>query len=109
MSTPCATPSLPEFKFEFTNKEAAHNPEVLKQYEFILGKALQAQRTHHLAYGKEFRPLLALQQIFGLHPLWKWIKDFLKEGSKWPLKELSKEEQQKDLMHLPSGTTKAHH
>ena len=99
MSHALHTPSPPEFSFEFTNERAAHNLELLKRYEFNLGKALQAQKDSPLSYGKELRHPLVLQQIFGLHPLWKWMKDFLEEGSKGLLKELSKEEQQKDLIN----------
>jgi hypothetical protein len=97
MRTPCSTPSPPEFSFEFTYEGAAHNLEVLRRYNFSLGKALQAQQSSPLGNGKEFQPTLILQQIFGLHLLWKRMKDFLKEGSKWPLVDLSEEERQKDL------------
>ncbi len=41
-----------------------------------------AQQDSPLGSGKEFRPTLVLQQVFGLHPLWQRMKDFLKEGSK---------------------------
>jgi hypothetical protein len=54
MSTPCSTPSLPKFSFEFTYKGAAHNLEVLRCYNFDLGKALQAQQNSLLGNGKEF-------------------------------------------------------
>jgi hypothetical protein len=97
MGIPCSTPSPPEFSFEFTYEGAAHNLEVLRGYNFDLGKALQAQQNSPLGNGKEFQPTLILQQIFGLHPLWKRMKDFLEEGSKRPLVDLSKEERQKDL------------
>ncbi len=97
ISTPCNTPCPPEFSFEFTDEGAAHNLKVLRPYDFDLGKALKAQQDSPLRSGKEFRPTLVLQQVFSLHPLGQRMKDFLKEGSKWPLSKLSKEEQQKDL------------
>ena len=54
MSTPCITPSPPEFNFELTEDGAAHNLEVLRRYDFDLGKALKAQENSPLGKGKEF-------------------------------------------------------
>jgi hypothetical protein len=56
ISTPCATPTPPEFSFEFTDKGAAHNLEVLKKYDLNLGKALKVQQDSPLGNGKEFKP-----------------------------------------------------
>ena len=97
MCTPCITPSPPKFSFKFTEDGAAHNIEVLRRYDFDLGKALKAQENSPLGNGKEFQPTTVLQNVFGLHPLWQPMKVFLKEGSIWPLAELSKEEQQNNI------------
>ncbi len=94
MSTPCITPSPPKFRFELTEDRAAHNLEVLRRYKFDLGKALKAKENSLLGNDKEFRPTTVLQNVFGLHPLWQRMKDFLEEGSIWPLAELSKKERQ---------------
>jgi hypothetical protein len=90
-------PSPPEFNFELTEDGAIHNLEVLRRYDFDLGKALKAQENSPLGNGQEFRPTTVLHDVFGLHPLWQRMKDFLEEGSIWPLAKLSKEEQQNDI------------
>jgi hypothetical protein len=98
LSMPCATPTPPEFSFEFTDDARAYNLEVLRKYNLDLGKALKAQQDSPLGNGKEFKPPSILQQVFGLHPLWNQMEAFLSEGSKWPLAEISKNEQQQDLV-----------
>ena len=97
MSTPCITLSPPKFNFELTKDGAAHNLEVLRCYDFDLGKALKAQENSPLGNGKEFGPTTVLHNVFGLHPLWQQMKDFLEEGSIWLLAKLSKEERQNDI------------
>jgi hypothetical protein len=97
MSTPCITLSPPDFNFELTEDGAAHNLEVLRRYDFDLGKALKAQENSPLGNGKEFRPTKVLHSVFGLHPLWQRMKDFLKEGSIWLLAKLSEEERQNNI------------
>jgi hypothetical protein len=54
ISTPCAISTPPEFSFEFTDKGAAHNLEVLRKYNLDLGKASKAQKDSLLGNGKEF-------------------------------------------------------
>jgi hypothetical protein len=74
---PCATPTPPEFSFEFTDIGAVYNLEVLRKYNLDLGKALKAQQDSRLGNGKEFKPPVVLQQVFGLHPLWNRMEAFL--------------------------------
>jgi hypothetical protein len=76
-----------------------HNLEVLRKYNLDLEKALKAQQDSPLGNGKEFKPPSVLQQVFKLHPLWNQMEAFLLEGSKWPLVEISKNEQQQDLVN----------
>ncbi len=98
LSMPCATPTPPEFSFDFTDNGAVHNLEVLRKYDLNLGKALKAQQDSPLGNGKEFKPPSVLQQVFGLHPLWNQMEAFLLEGSKWLLAKISKNERQQDLV-----------
>jgi hypothetical protein len=77
LSTPCTTPTTPEFSFECTDDGAVHNLEVLRKYNLNLGKALKAQQDSPLGNGKEFKPHSVLQQVFGLHPLWNRMEAFL--------------------------------
>jgi hypothetical protein len=97
MSTPCITPSPPEFNFELKEDGAARNLEVLRCYDFDLGKALKAQENSPLGNGKEFRPTKVLENVFDLHLLRQQMKDFLEEGSIWLLAKLGEEERQKDI------------
>jgi hypothetical protein len=101
LSTPCTTttPTPPEFSFKFTDNRAAYNLEVLRKYNLDLGKAIKAQRDSPLGNGKKFKPPSVLQQVFGLHRLWNRMEAFLLERSKWPLAEISKNEQQQDLVN----------
>jgi hypothetical protein len=73
ISTPCTTPTPPEFSFEFTDKGAAHNVEVLRKYNPDLRKTLKAQQDSPLGNGKEFKPPSVLQQVLDTIPcLIKW-------------------------------------
>jgi hypothetical protein len=85
ISTPCATLTPPEFSFEFTDKGAAHNLELLRKYVLDRGKALKVQQDSLLGNLKEFKPPSVLQQLFGLHPLWNQMEASLLEGSEWSL------------------------
>jgi hypothetical protein len=42
-STPCSTPSAPEFKFKLLGEATKHNLLVLAKYNYDLGRALKAQ------------------------------------------------------------------
>ncbi len=70
LSTPCATPTPPEFSFEFTDDGAVYNLEVLRKYNLNLGKASKVQQDSPLGNRREFKPPSVLQQVFGLHSLW---------------------------------------
>ena len=97
MGSSCSTPSAPEFKFEISTDAMQHNLAILEKYEFDLGKALDAQHDSPLGPGMEFRPPDVLRSIFGLHPLWNRMENILKNGSKWPLEEISEEDRASDL------------
>ncbi len=83
--------------FEFTEEGKEHNLAILRKYNFDLGKALEAQQSSPLSYGKEFKPPIVLEQVFSLHPLWQRMKSVLTNGSKWPLTEISKDDRAKDM------------
>ncbi len=56
LGTPCNTPSAPEFRFDLLEEAAKHNLEVLRNYDYDLGRALEAQKDSPLGPGKEFKP-----------------------------------------------------
>ena len=98
INTPCATPSPPEFSFDFTEEGKEHNLAILRKYDFDLGKALEAQQSSSLGYGKEFKPPAVLEEVFGYHPLWPRMKSILTTGSKWPVTTINEDERQQDIL-----------
>ncbi len=56
LGTPCNMPSAPEFRFKILEEAAKHNLQVLRNYEYDLGQALEAQKDSPLGPGKEFKP-----------------------------------------------------
>jgi hypothetical protein len=64
---------------------------------FDLGRAIEAQKLSPLGYGSEFKKPEVLKKIFGNHPLWARMERLLIKGSRWPLKEISKEDRVADL------------
>ncbi len=93
---------------------AAKNFSVFKQYRFVLGWAIEAQKFSPLGYGSEFKKPRILQQIFKTHLLWARMECLLIEGSQWPLKEISKSDRVADLQEAlqfrnhKSATSKHH-
>ena len=97
MNVPCKTPLPPEFIFELSESAASHNLNVLNKYSNNLGEALRANENSPLGYGSEFRKPHELKKVFGFHPLWSRMESILKNGSNWPLEEISKEHRKRDL------------
>jgi hypothetical protein len=52
---PIPAPTEPEFFFEMTQEAAAKNFFLFKQYNFNLGRAVEAQKLSPLSYGSEFK------------------------------------------------------
>jgi hypothetical protein len=96
-SQPIPVPTEPEFFFNMMQEVAAKKLLVLKWYTFDLGRAIEAQKLSPLSYGSEFKKPEVLQKIFGNHLLWARMEPLLIEGSRWPLKEISKEDRVADL------------
>jgi hypothetical protein len=94
---PIPVPMEQEFFFDMTQEAAAKNFLVFKQYGFDLGRAIEAQKLSPLGYSSKFKKPEVLQKIFGNHPLWARMERLLIEGSRWPLKEISKEDRVADL------------
>jgi len=73
------------FISETSMNAAVHNANVLESYNFNLDSALQAQKNTILYYGSEFKNTSELEPILSEHPLWKYTKDTLENGAKFPL------------------------
>ena len=97
MNVPCKTPLPPEFIFELSESAASHNLNILNKYSNNLGEALRANENSPLGYGSEFRKPHELKKVFGFHPLWSRMESILKNGSDWPLKDISEELRKRDL------------
>jgi hypothetical protein len=110
ISTPCATPTPPEFSLDFTAEGAAHNLEVLRQYDFNLSTAVNQNRTHRLAMEKSSSP----------HQWSSKFLDFIQCGIEWKLssRRAANGRESKSTkaninkiwrMHSPLATTKVLH
>ena len=97
MNILCKTSHPPEFIFELSESAALHNLEILNKYRNELSKALRANENSSLGYGSEFRKLQELKKVFGFHPLWSRLESILRNRSKWPLEEITKEHRKRDL------------
>ncbi len=82
---------------EWASEAVERNFTILKKYNFNLAKKIEAQKSLPVGYGSEFWPPQTLKKIFMNHSLWNRMESLLKEGSKWPLMELSKRDRTKDL------------
>ncbi len=94
---PIPVPTEPEFFFNMTQEAAVKNFLVFKRYSFDLGRAIEAQKRSPIGYGSEFKKPEVLKKIFGNHPLWERMECLPSEGSRWPLKEISKKDRVADL------------
>jgi hypothetical protein len=94
---PIPVPTEPEFFFNMTQEAAAKNFLVFKWYGFDPGRAIEAQKRSPIGYGSEFKKPEVLKKIFGNHLLWERMERLLSEGSRWPLKEISKKDRIVDL------------
>jgi hypothetical protein len=53
LGTPCNTPSAPEFRINLSEEAAKQNLEVLRKYNYDLGRALEAQKDSPLGRSEE--------------------------------------------------------
>jgi hypothetical protein len=97
LRAPNVAPRAPSFQFQMDEESAQNNFLFLERHELDLSKALRAQQGSPLDYGSEFKPVEALECLFGLHPNWKRMKKILEEGSEWPMDELDPESRLSDL------------
>jgi hypothetical protein len=96
------------FIFETSMDAAVHNANVLESYNFNLDCALQAQKNTILYYGSEFKNTSELEPILSDHPLWKYTKETLENGAKFPLDPIDDESRKSDNnFHLSRGNHKS--
>ena len=69
-----------------------------KKYGGSLKAALEGQQESPLGMGSEFRPLEVLETIYGNHPIWNRMVPILRQGSTWPLEDLSEEQRLSDVL-----------
>jgi hypothetical protein len=97
LRAPNVAPRAPSFQFQMDKESAQNNFLFLERHKLDLSKALRAQQGSPLDYGSEFKPVEALECLFGLHPNWKRMKKILEKGSEWPMDELDPESRLSDL------------
>lgn len=86
-----------EFQFQWTDKAAGNNFDVLQRYGWDLSKAVHAQPYSVVTLGSEFRPVHLLAPLMYQHPLWPNAHKWLTEGVSFPMSSLSSEDQREDL------------
>ena len=65
---------------------------LLQQHENSLHRVIIQHPGSVISPGSEFRPVSVLEPLFLHHPNWAIIQQIMKEGSRWPLDSISKEE-----------------
>ena len=85
-----------KFKFRINVESASQNWTFLSLFP-NLGEALINDKDSFTKYGSEFRPIVTLQKIFGLHPLWHRLKSIMTFGIKFPLTQLDTASAKLDL------------
>jgi hypothetical protein len=91
------------------SKEASvQNAEVLKKFNYDLGKLIASMHPSPLSFGSEFKSSIDLDKLLHIHPYWSKVKDILDKGVKFLLLPISKEEREMDLyFHLNRGNHKS--
>jgi hypothetical protein len=98
ISTPCDSPSPPEFSFTFNLESGKKNYIILmKKHRGSLQRALDANSNSPLGMGSEFRKTPITEPIFRHHPIWPRMKRTLTNGSHWPLEDLAEDLQIADV------------
>ena len=97
LGTEVAVPRAPEFEFKMNSESAEKNFLFLSDHDLDLSKALLAQKGSPLDYGSEFKPVGVLKPLFRHHPNWCRMEKILKEGSEWPMEDISPRDRTSDL------------
>jgi hypothetical protein len=97
LGTEAAVPRAPDFEFKMNSESAEKNFLFLSDHDLDLSKALLAQKGSPLDYGSEFKPVGVLKPLFRHHPNWCRMEKILKEGSEWPMEDISPRDRTSDL------------
>jgi hypothetical protein len=98
ISTPCDSPSPPEFSFTFDLESTKKNYIILmKKHCGSQQCALNANSNPPLEMGLEFRKILIIKPIFWHHPIWPRMKRILTKRLHWPLEDLAEDLQIADV------------
>ena len=85
------------FKFEFSQKAARHNSNILMTHDYDLEKAISAFPGSTVTPGSELRPFLQLDQLLSHHPHFERFKTNSTVGIDYEITELSENERIKEL------------
>jgi hypothetical protein len=67
-----------------------------------------SQKGSQISFGSEFRSPSDLEELLSDHPFWKRLKDILLNGATFPLRPISNELREKDLLfHQERGNHKS--
>ena len=73
-------PTAPPFKFEFSTEAASYNTNLLRDFEFDLGRFISHHRGSIHDYGSEFRDVTLLSKIYRQHPNFRYLSEILRDG-----------------------------
>ena len=87
-----------KFCFDISQESSEHNFKILKENNFDLHGILNNTPVRSVtSYRSEFKTVEELDNLLINHPRWPRLRTILKEGSVWPLKDISIDHQQQDL------------
>jgi hypothetical protein len=92
----------PLFQFDLSKEAATHNYCTLERFGFNLSDALTAQQNSPLTFGSEFKPHHIISPILQDHPLWDFTSRHLLEGATYPLRQISDNDRNNDIMFFLS-------
>jgi hypothetical protein len=103
------TPEKSDFQFEFTNKAAMHNSDLIQRAEYDLKKAISNHnRFTTLTMGSELRPIHELDSLLSHHPSYRLFRWNSTHGIDYPAREIDEETRKEDLLNqLQKGNHKS--
>jgi hypothetical protein len=85
------------FQFDWSDDAAAHNLQLLAEFDYDLGRAIAAQPGSIVTPGCEFRPTSLLRSLCSRHPLWPRAAEWLTTGVTFPSVPIAEDARLEDL------------
>ena len=92
-------PKASPFAFELNDNAARRNTELLRSFDFDLGKVIEAHPGTVSSYGSELRPLGQLRALLQHHPQWATIEQYARSGIDYPFVDDISEDDRVAMLH----------